>query len=119
VTENARVLAARVAMLHGDRDALGHLFAASHASLATDYSVSTPRLDALVAAAAATDGVIAARMTGAGFGGCIVALVDAASSELAEREVVERYRRATGHHARAWVSRPAGGALETFTSMAS
>ena len=112
VTENARVLAARPALRAADKAALGELFRASHESLATDFAVSTPRLDALVAAAVATDGVIGARMTGAGFGGCIVALVEASEAEAAVREVIERYAAATGHAGRGWVSRPASGALE-------
>ncbi len=112
VAENARVLAVRDALLAGDLERIGTLFAASHASLARDYAVSTPRLDALVDAATRTDGVVAARMTGAGFGGCIVALVEADVAERAKAAVVERYESVTGHRARAWVSSPAAGALE-------
>ena len=53
--------------------------AASHESLASDFQVSTPALDALVAELSAVPGVYGARLTGAGFGGCVVALADATS----------------------------------------
>jgi galactokinase len=74
-TENERVREMVAALERGDLHALGPLFAASHASLRDDYEVSTPALDALVAAALGA-GALAARMTGAGFGGCVVALTE-------------------------------------------
>ena len=112
VTENERVLLARDALARDDRQALGELFAASHRSLAADFAVSTSRLDALVDAAVAVDGVVGARMTGAGFGGCIVVLVTADRADSAAAEIGERYHAATGHSAQAWVSRPGAGAVE-------
>jgi galactokinase len=75
VEENERVLETERALAAGDLVAVGRLFAASHASLRDLFDVSSPELDALVAIAAATDGVVAARMTGAGFGGSTVNLV--------------------------------------------
>jgi galactokinase len=79
VTENARVLAFADCLRSGDVAEAGRLMAASHASLATDFEVSTDALDALVAELSAVPGVYGARLTGAGFGGCVVALADAAS----------------------------------------
>ncbi|HEX3623071.1 MAG TPA: galactokinase [Acidimicrobiales bacterium] len=79
VTENARVPAFAACLREGDLSGAGRLMAASHASLATDFEVSTDVLDALVAELSAVDGVYGARLTGAGFGGCVVALADAAS----------------------------------------
>jgi galactokinase len=73
LTEAARVEAAEDALLAGDLDALGALMDASHASCARDYDVSTPALDRLVVLAR-THGARGARLTGAGFGGAIVAL---------------------------------------------
>ena len=73
VSEGARVEEARVAMLRGDARAFGHLMDASHASLRDDYEVSSPELDELVAIAREA-GALGARLTGAGFGGCSVAL---------------------------------------------
>jgi galactokinase len=75
VTENARVDAFVDALGTGDHATLGHLLAASHASLREDFEVSTPVLDALVDRLVALHGVVGARLTGAGFGGCVVALV--------------------------------------------
>jgi galactokinase len=76
VTENARVLEAVAWLRAGDLDRLGPLLAASHASLRDDYEVSSPELDTAVAAAVAA-GAVGARMTGAGFGGSALALVEA------------------------------------------
>ena len=64
-----------VALEAGDLPAVGAAFAASHASLRDDFEVSSPALDALVDIATAVPGVIGARLTGAGFGGCTVNLV--------------------------------------------
>ncbi|MBK5222615.1 MAG: galactokinase [Acidimicrobiia bacterium] len=74
VTENQRVLAAADALRDGDVIEVGRLMTASHASLRHDLDVSTPALDALVHRLVATRGVYGARLTGAGFGGCVVAL---------------------------------------------
>ncbi|MDB4937809.1 MAG: galK [Labilithrix sp.] len=74
VSENRRVLDTVAALRTGDAVALRSLFAASHASLRDDFEVTVPEVDDLVAAAQADPDVIAARMTGGGFGGAIVAL---------------------------------------------
>jgi galactokinase len=85
VTENARVLAAVELLRAGDLDRLGPLLAASHASLRDDYEVSSPELDTAVEAAVAA-GAVGARMTGAGFGGSAIALVETAlSGRVADR----------------------------------
>jgi galactokinase len=76
VTENARVGAFVDAFTTGDLAAAGAIMQASHASLRDDFEVSTPGLDALVARLATTPGVHGARLTGAGFGGCVVALAE-------------------------------------------
>lgn len=75
VTEIQRVWEFRDALANGDLDRIGALMAASHASLRDDYECSCPELDSIVAAAYAAPGCIGARMTGAGFGGAAVALV--------------------------------------------
>jgi galactokinase len=74
VTENARVLEFAAALRAGDVSALGPMMLASHASLRDDFEVSTAALDALVDACM-EHGALGARLTGAGFGGCVVALV--------------------------------------------
>ncbi|RJP42449.1 MAG: galactokinase [Phycisphaerales bacterium] len=78
VTENERVHGAVVALERGDLHELGRLMSESHRSLRDDYEVSCPELDAAVETAESIDGVYGARMTGGGFGGCAMALADAA-----------------------------------------
>jgi galactokinase len=80
VSENARVLEAVEALNNGDFDYFGRLMYASHASLRDDYEVSTPELDTFVETAR-RHGARGARLTGAGFGGCAIALVPESRSE--------------------------------------
>jgi galactokinase len=87
VTENQRVLDFVVACRSGDLAVLGPLLAASHASLRDDFEVSTPALDQLVDRLVATPGVLGARLTGAGFGGCAVALCEAGAGERVAAEL--------------------------------
>jgi galactokinase len=77
VSENERVRALVGAFAAADHTLMGVILNESHASLRDDFDVSTPELDALVARLTRTPGVIGARLTGAGFGGCAVALVHA------------------------------------------
>lgn len=86
LTENRRVTKSVQHLKNGDLDAVGTLMNASHQSLREDYDASIPELNVLVETAQETEGVFGARMTGAGFGGCIVSLVaDAAVSRLQNR----------------------------------
>jgi galactokinase len=89
VGENARVLELAALLRAGAFDRLGPLLAASHASLRDDFEVSSPELDAAVEAATAA-GALGARMTGAGFGGSVLALVPAGLVD----QVAERARAA-------------------------
>lgn len=89
VTENARVRATVAALEVGDLAEVGRCFAAGHASLRDDFEVSIPELDHVFELAMAA-GATAARMTGGGFGGAIVALVPTASADDIAAEVVER-----------------------------
>src|SRR5204862_5433143 len=74
VTENERVGGVVEALAAGDVGEVGRLMVASHCSLRDDFEVSTTTLDRLVARLCAVPGVYGARLTGAGFGGCVVAL---------------------------------------------
>jgi galactokinase len=96
VSENERVLQCVAALEADDRAAIGSLFAASHASLRDRYQVSSPELDAMVEIARSVPGVVAARMTGAGFGGCTVNLVEAGSTAALRRAVEADYTAGTG-----------------------
>ena len=88
-TENERVLETVAALERGDVEALGPIFAASHASLRDDFEVSTSTLDAVVAAALAA-GALGARMTGGGFGGSVVAVAEQGSADEVLRATLER-----------------------------
>jgi galactokinase len=100
-SENRRVRAVVTALREGDLDALGALFREGHDSLRDDFEVTTPELDRLVDLAYA-NGAVAARMTGGGFGGAIVALVD-------EHDAEAFAGRMPG---RAWVTKASAGARE-------
>jgi galactokinase len=114
ISENARTLEAAALMREGlsKSDSLrrfGDLLYASHASLRDDYEVSSERLDLLVELAANTPGVAGARMTGAGFGGCTVNIVQASALDDFERAVVTEYRQRTGLDGKMYVCRAVEG----------
>jgi galactokinase len=110
VAENARTLEAADALAAGDVVRFGALMDASHASLRDDFKVSSAALDALVTAARAAPGCLGARMTGAGFGGCAVALVHEGAVDAFVAATTRAYRDATGLDATAYPSRAAAGA---------
>ena len=109
VDENARVPAFAAALAAHDWTEAGRLMAASHRSLSHDYAVSCTELDRLVEIAAATAGVHGCRMTGGGFGGSAVALVDASGAETTAKTIHERYRRTTGIDAEWFLTAAADG----------
>jgi galactokinase len=96
VTENARTLQAAGEMRRGDAAALGRLMDESHASLRYDFEVSSAELDTMVECARRQAGCLGARMTGAGFGGCAVALVRAEESQAFASSVGACYRQESG-----------------------
>lgn len=91
IRENERVLAFANALKTKDFQALNHLATESHLSLKEDYEVSCPELDAMAQAAWEAPGCIAARLTGAGFGGCCVGLVFTDSLQKFEQYIRNRY----------------------------
>jgi galactokinase len=109
VTENLRVMRMAAALEQNDLAAIGPLMAASHGSLRDDYEVSSPELDAMVDAAA-MPGVYGSRMTGGGFGGCTVNLVDAEAVDEFVRRVPRQYEASTGRRSEIYVSDAGGGA---------
>lgn len=109
VSENQRVLDAFETAVHGNLEALGPLLDASHASLRDDYEVTVPTVD-LAVEAAREAGALGARMTGGGFGGCIIALVNAGEGEMIGRRIAEAFA-FRGHTAPEWfTATPAPGA---------
>ncbi len=111
ITEIQRTLDFAEALEKRDYDRCGKLMLASHASLRDDYAVSCAELDALVDIAQAVPGVYGARMTGGGFGGCIVALAQASAVEPLTRAIAREYpRRCGGKQASTFSTVPSQGA---------
>ncbi|MEN9577954.1 MAG: hypothetical protein RJA70_963 [Pseudomonadota bacterium] len=112
VTENERTLAAAAALADGDLGLFGTLMRASHESLRKDYEVSCKELDAVVDASLGLPGVYGARMTGGGFGGCVIALVESDSipsvSAALNRDFAERF----GHELSIFATRACAGVSE-------
>jgi galactokinase len=114
VSENQRVLAFARALTRGDLAECGALMLASHASLRDDFAVSTPELDLLVDLAV-QEGAFGARLTGAGFGGCIVVLALAGEGEAIAGRLGASYRAATEIEPRAFTVRAVDGAQWSST----
>ena len=110
VMENARVIEAVEAMKQNDLPALGALMNQSHESLRDDYEVSCPELDIMVAIARQQPGCLGARLTGAGFGGCTVSLVENGAVQAFVPNVIREYRARTGVPPPVYVCHPSAGA---------
>jgi len=110
ITENARCRLYADALLAGDLAELGRLMTLSHESLRLDYEVSCPQLDAMAEACRSAAGCVGARMTGAGFGGCCVALVKSGDLDEFLAEAAPRYRQASGIEGRFLACKAAAGA---------
>ncbi|MEE8451123.1 MAG: galactokinase [Thermoguttaceae bacterium] len=110
VTENDRTLQAVEAMRRGEVGALGVLMNKSHESLRDDYEVSSDALNAMVECAQAHAACHGARMTGAGFGGCAVALIDAEAADDFVESTANAYRERTSHEPAIYVCQATDGA---------
>ena len=110
VTENDRVAQMASALEADDTQSMGDLMAASHRSLREDYEVSCRELDLMVDLASKREGVYGARMTGAGFGGCTVNLVDAAVAGEFQKRVAAAYSAQTGRRPETYVCEASAGA---------
>jgi galactokinase len=110
VAEDARVLAAVVALRKGDLAEFGQLMAASHKSLRDLFEVSSKELDIMVDLAIRQKGVWGARMTGGGFGGSTINLVEASRAEEFRENMAREYEAATGRHPDIQICDPAQGA---------
>ncbi|HNZ28236.1 MAG TPA: galactokinase, partial [Spirochaetota bacterium] len=96
VGENDRVLRAFESLQNDDLSRLARLINESGDSLKTDFEVTGDYLDAIVEAARSTSGVIAARMTGAGFGGCAIAIAQKDDLDKIKLEISQKYQKSTG-----------------------
>jgi galactokinase len=117
ITENQRVLETMEAMRTGDVMRMGKLFNASHISLRDDLEVSSEALNQIVEAAQEHSACYGARMTGAGFGGCAVALVRKDSVEAFGEAVRAGYRSRSGLDALVYVCQPSNGAEVKYTAL--
>lgn len=111
LTENARTVEAASALANGDLQRMGQLMAESHASMRDDFEITVPQIDTLVEI---VKGVIGdqggVRMTGGGFGGCIVALVPEALVDKVQQTVAQQYEAKTGIKETFYVCKPSQGA---------
>ena len=96
ISENNRVLDFAGALARNEVDAIGRLMKASHESLRDDFEVSCREIDTLVDIASAHDGVVGARLTGGGFGGCTVNVVHADRAQALSGAIAADYVRRTG-----------------------
>jgi galactokinase len=111
ITENARTLAAAEALSQGDLPRMGQLMAASHASMRDDFEITVPPIDALVEIVEAVVGSQGGvRMTGGGFGGCIVALAPTEMVPDITAAIEQHYPAASGLKATIYVCRASAGA---------
>ena len=111
VTENQRTQDAAAALAGGDLVTLGRLMAESHASMRDDFQITVPAIDHLVAVLQQAIGPAGgARMTGGGFGGCVVALMPRHRVAVATQAVARHYRAPGGEPARVWVCQAQRGA---------
>ena len=102
ISEVERTYIARDALLAGDLELFGAQMSAAHRSLAEDFEVSVGELDCLVDAAIHFEGVLGSRLTGAGFGGCIVVLLRAEACQGFEARMIEAYQRAYKQTPKLW-----------------
>ena len=111
LTENARTVEAASALEQGDLKRMGELMAESHASMRDDFEITVPQIDTLVEIVKAVIGDKGGvRMTGGGFGGCIVALIPEELVPAVQQAVAEQYEAKTGIKETFYVCKPSQGA---------
>jgi len=110
VTENARVLESERALKAGDFVACGKAMNASHASMRDDFEITCPEIDFLADFTQKQAGVYGSRMTGGGFGGCTVSLIEADAVEQVRPLIIDAYRLVSGREADVFACSPSDGA---------
>ena len=109
ISENERVMRTTAALKAGDKKAVGTLMFESHSSLSEDYQVSGPELDAFVEIARPLDGVYGARMTGAGFGGSAICLVDSENEDELAAKIASEYKKRGFENGNVFIARTGAG----------
>jgi galactokinase len=110
ITENIRTVAAAEALIHNDMKELGRLMAEAHRSYSQDFEASCPEADTMVALAQDLPGLVGARLTGGGFGGCTVNLVHAEQAQNFASALGSRYKKATGINSQIHICHASDGA---------
>jgi galactokinase len=110
ITENARTQAAADALIHGDLTELGRLMAEAHTSYSRDFDASCVEADAMVALAQDLPGLIGARLTGGGFGGCTINVVEQSQAAVFSKALANRYAAQTGIEPQVHICHASGGA---------
>ena len=110
ITENDRTTAMAEALMKRDWTTCGQLMGASHRSMKEDFEITCSEIDALVEIANGINGVIGSRMTGGGFGGCTVSLIETSRTAEILEAITRQYQSATGIAPSAFVTQPAQGA---------
>lgn len=110
VSECQRCLECKEALEKKDYEKVGQLLYQSHASLRDNFEVSTPEIDILVEIALEQEGVYGARITGGGFGGCVVCFVKSKKAEAVMKTMEEEYKKKTGIQCDAFITKPEQGA---------
>jgi galactokinase len=110
ITENARVLEAERALGSGDFVACGRAMNASHVSMRDDFEITCPEVDMLAGLAQNVTGVYGSRMTGGGFGGCTISLIEASAIDKTSQMLTDGYRIAMGRDVDIYVCAPSDGA---------
>lgn len=116
ISENGRVLRSVAALTSADLKKFGLLLNHSHQSLREDYEVSSPELETIIETAQRTDGVYGARLTGAGFGGCAIAVAEPQAVNAVIKNISKIYLSRHQRSLNAYVSNPANGASVLFTT---
>lgn len=116
ITENARVIEARSALAGGDMRRFGDLMFAAHASMRDDFEASCPEVDKLVDIAHTLSGCIGARITGGGFGGCTVNVVEADAANTFAAQLKQKYKDAVGIESNVYVCEAVDGALARLST---
>lgn len=111
ITENARVIEARSALVGGDMKRFGDIMYAAHNSMRDDFQASCPEVDKLVEIAHTLPGCIGARITGGGFGGCTVNVVEADQAESFAEQLKQKYLDATGIKSDVFICKAVDGAV--------
>lgn len=114
ISDNQRVLKAKQALAENDLETFGQLLYEGHQSLREDYEVTGKELDTIIDESKKIPGVLGARMTGAGFGGCAITLIENNAIEEYSKKITQSYKKIIGHTCEIYKTTAANGAQDYF-----